>query len=591
MMKRPALAIPSDDPRGAVFLWSSRTSPSLRLAALLGSALTLAAGWQAPALAQVSPSRIVPETAAPPTKPDDASISLPQTQTSRAPAGSENLTVTLASVSVEGGRADLAPQVDEIVRPLQGRQVSVAELYDAASRIEGLYARAGQVLARATVPPQQLRDGSTFRIVIVEGFIQSIDDSALPASVRGPVRRRLAPLVGARGVTMRQIERRLLLAARVPGVSLRSTLVPGTEIGGAKLVLNADYAPLSGSVSAGNSLPDSFDTWSFDARMAANSVFGAGEQIYAFASTGTDFDLTTDSPLRRIAGIGAFIPLGSDGLTLNAEYIHADTNALVAAGELAVRGKLDRAALRLRYPLVLARRETLSIQGAFELVDERQTFPDFGVDLSLDRLRLLSLGLEWGKALSQGTTLGADLAFTQGFDDFGARNRADAVQSGVGLSRMGSRPDFTRLNARLSVSQQLGGNVRADAYLRGQASLTGALPASQQFSLDAADGLSGFTVGTISTDSGGTARLELATPQSLAPNFSATPYLFAAAGAGWVAQPTVLELGDVRGWSLGAGLRMQAARRIGVLAELAHSYTNILSSNQTRLTVGVSIGF
>ena len=187
-----------------------------------------------------------------------------------APLGSENLNVAIAGVSVEGGEVSLSVTVRKIAQTVEGRTATVTELYGVAAQIEALYARNGFILTRATVPPQDLKDGSTFRIVIIEGFIESIDDSSVPTAVRGPVAKRLASLVGARGLTLKQIERRVLIAARVPGVSLETTIVPGGQIGGAKLVLQTKYRPLEGGLSVNNRLSNAYDNWSFDAQVVAN---------------------------------------------------------------------------------------------------------------------------------------------------------------------------------------------------------------------------------------------------------------------------------------------------------------------------------
>ncbi len=543
-------------------------------------------------LAQTSaaPSRVVPQTVAPLQARPDGSIVLPETRVSRAPAGSEALSVRVERVEVTGGTADLASQIQAIVAPLGGRTATIAELYEAAAKIEALYAQTGRVLTRATVPPQELNNGSVFRIMIVEGFVEAVDVSAVPAKVRSAIERRLKPLVGAKGLTLPQIERHVLLAGRVPGVSLQSTLTPGSEVGGAVLVINSGYKPIDGSISINNRLGDAYRNWSFDGQLVLNSVLGQGEQIYAIASTAQDFEIFGDSPLRRIVGVGAIVPLWSDGLTLNGEYLHADTNPRVPVGALPVTGTLDQVATRLSYPVVLNRSESLNVTGSFVVLNESQEARGFSTVLSADKLRYATLGLDWAKAISPRNVVSADISIAKGFDAFGARNAADATRTGILLSRLGSEPDFAKVTAGASLRTGFAMGLELALTARGQASLSGALPSSAQFSLDAAEGLSGFDLGAINVDSGATGRAEVAYPVRQ-DGFAVTPYVFGAVGAGDIAQPTALERKSVNGWSLGGGLRGTVGQYISVNAELSRNHANIFTNNDTRLTTAVSFRF
>lgn len=298
------------------------------------------------------------------------------------------------------------------------------------------------------MPPKTLTDGSEVRIRIVEGAIETIDARAVPPRVRAIGTARAAKLVGRKGMTLEQIERHLLLAAHVPGVNLESVVVPGQDVGGAVLVLKAQWKPVAGMLAVDNRLSNSYDKANFDAQLVANSVLGLGEQVYGVVATASDFALFERGPLRRITDIGAIMPIGTDGLSLNAEYIHADTN-----------------------PKVPKRATT---------------------DCSLQRS-----GPTGHKPCKAGGILGIETSFTQGLDVFDARNAGDVKCSGgVLLSRFSSKPVFSKLH----------GTVTA----RGQVTLSGALPSSAQFPLDAGDGLSGFNLGSVNVDSGGTVRSGLA---------------------------------------------------------------------------------
>lgn len=550
-----------------------------------------ALGLESAAFAQEAPSRTVPDSVAPREKVYQSAIVLPDTRLSAAPDGSGDLKVDVGNIIVDGVDTDLAASIAKITSSVEGRNVSVAQLYEVASGIEAIYASSGRILTRATVPPQDLRDGGDFHIVMVEGFIEEVVFSKVPALVRGPIMRRLAGLIGLKGTKLSEIERRVLLAARVPGVRLTTTLVPGEQLGGARLILEVDHDPVQVTFGVDNSLSDAYDNWSVQAQVSANSLLGVGEQIYLLGMTTTDFDLIGGDPMRRIFGVSAVFPIGADGLDVTAEYLRADTNGTPASGAAAVAGAFDRIKVGLSYPLILSRRETLEVSGGIELINERQTASDFDVRLSQDKLRLLGVGLDWNKAVSRASTLIAHMRFTQGLDMLGARNQGDALLSGVSLSRQGSAPDFSKLGAELSLTQLLAADVNARIFLRGQASLSGALPSAVQFSMDGNEAVSGFSTGTISTDTGATARFDLSRTIQLGGGSWISPFVAAAAGTGQLSQPTAVEVRHPNAWSLSGGLRATIGGRLTLGAELARAHSNLFSKNQTRLSVSAAVQF
>ncbi|MBV9286828.1 MAG: ShlB/FhaC/HecB family hemolysin secretion/activation protein, partial [Hyphomicrobiales bacterium] len=192
----------------------------------------------------VAPSRVTPTTLAPPTGPTG-----PITITSPAglspPANAANLSVTVGKVSVEGGFPELAAETAVITARLSGRRVTVAEIFAAANAIEQAYAAHGYVLVRVALPPQQLKNGGTLRLVVIDGFVEGVDVKAVPERQRALVEARLASLIGKRHVTLAELERRLILASDVPGLVLSSTLARGAEPGGTLLVLEATWSPFA----------------------------------------------------------------------------------------------------------------------------------------------------------------------------------------------------------------------------------------------------------------------------------------------------------------------------------------------------------
>ena len=556
-----------------------------------------------PPAAGPSASRVAPQSIAPLKPGADGAITLPETISAQAPAGADQLTVTLAGVTVEGGSPPFSPEVARAIAAattgLPHHQIKVSDLYDAAARIEAAFAREGHVLTRVTLPPQRIVNDGTARFLIIDGFIEGVDVSHLPKSVREPVRRRVAPLVGQHGLTLAQIERRVLLAGDVPGVALRSTLLRGQAVGAATLVLEADYRPVSGSLMAENDLGAAYQYESFSAQVALNSLLGLGEQAYIQTSFGPDLGhLFSANTRRRLVGAGVIVPLGHSGLTLNPEFIRVDTTPRGDPSTPAVTGRYEKFSLRASYPLIRSRRQNLSLNGGLDLIVEDQAFRDFGFMINRDRLRVINLGATYNRALSNSLSLSTDGQLAFGLAGLGARGQAEANASFIPLSRQGSHPDFRKGTLRFQIDDQLGHGFNATSVTHAQASFTGALPSSQQISLDGNDGLSSFSQGTISVDSGVSERVELARMWATGGRLNplVTPYVFGALGYGRVSDPTILEAANVNSWAAGGGVRLLLSPSHTHLtsfatAEVSHGHVTNLNGDPTRVSLSLSFKF
>jgi hemolysin activation/secretion protein len=164
------------------------------------------------------------------------------------PQNASNLSVAISNVTVEGGFPELEAETAAIAAKIRGRRVTVAEIFAAANAIEQAYAAHGYVLVRIAVPPQQLKSGGQLRLVVIDGFVESLDVKGVPEKQRALVQARLASLIGRRHVTLPEIERRLILASDVPGLVLSSTIARGGRARWDPPCVGGDLEPRLGDV-------------------------------------------------------------------------------------------------------------------------------------------------------------------------------------------------------------------------------------------------------------------------------------------------------------------------------------------------------
>jgi hemolysin activation/secretion protein len=501
------------------------------------------------------------------------------------------LSVDLANVTLEGGFPEVAGKTEDVLARLRGHRVTLAQIYAAASQIEAIHARAGYVLARVAVPPQDLNDGGNLRIVMIDGFIEDVDVSHLPARIRNVVAERTAPLRGRRHLTLREIEQPLLIAAQVPGLSLKSTLLRGDQAGGTRVVLEGQQQPVSGSIGGDNQLHPSLGTYGVNAQVSLNSVLGLGEQIYGFVSSGYNLDRIFASDVReRVLGGGAVFGLGDGRFTINPEVTFSRTRPTPELTAPLTTGDLRRLTLRLGDTLIKTRLESLDITAAVEQIDETNTVPGFDEQISHDRYMAARLGTAYAQTASSIGYWSITANLSHGLGGIGSLSLADVGH----FSRTGASDSFTKFNAQFSDTMPLTKSIDFRIYANGQSTFGHAVFRAEQFALEGATAVSAYVGGETAVDEGITARMELggrvATRAGKDP-VSVAPYIFAAGGTGRIDQPTAVEPGSVRAAAFGLGLRANLARpALSLNVEFAHGISNyavIGTANRVNFTTSL----
>jgi hemolysin activation/secretion protein len=547
----------------------------------VGMLVGSAAGLAQTAPNQPAPSQVTPQTLRPRAVPDDQAIVMPKPSATTPAGGNSSLTVEIGDAQTQGAFPELAAASEAVIAKIGHRRLSVVQIYAAASELEKIYGEAGYPLVRIVVPPQNLVDHGPLRLVVVDGFIESIDVARVPAGAQEAVARRTAELVNRQHLKLVEIERSLLIAGEVPGLKLKSTLARGSREGGVKLLLEGEHDLITGSIGIDNRLSSSLGTWQLRGAIALNNALGAGEQVYASAGSGTNLRSAVEgtSPL-IIYGGGAIIPIGVDGVTINPEYTHSTTRTVQTPGVPASLGTFERYALRLRAPISLTRKASLYANFSLEEVDQQIAAPDFGVTLNHDHYRVFRAGPDYATTLPSGAGLQIGALMSAGL---GGRNEFDALASGVPLSRLGARPEFAKLTGNVRFSQPLPANFRLD--LVGTAQVTAGKPMlrPEQMALDGNDAVSAFASGSFSADQGLTLRGEVSRPFAVGLggfNATASPYVFGAAGRGWLANATSVEQSVFNAGALGLGVRgtIDAAAgepRPSLALEVARGFTDL----------------
>jgi hemolysin activation/secretion protein len=496
-------------------------------------------------------------------------FALPGTPGLATPPGAEKLFVKLAGVTVKGGFPALAEATKELEAKLTGHPVSGADVFAAARDLEAAYAKAGYVLVRVILPPQQLVNGARLKLVVVDGYIERIETKGVPERVRDRILTLVGPLTGRRSLMLTEIERRVLLAGDTPGVVLRSTLSPGKAEGATILVIDGSYQAVSETLTADNTLSKQLGRSEVGVGLDFNSVAGLGELVYLRANgdpDGGDNGFFETYPRNRTLAGGFVVPTWVDGLTFNAEFTDARTTPLeTEAGVPPETDTFQRLSLRLRYAWLRGRNANFNSELAFDAQEERLSLfpgPDL-VPFQLDRLRIVRFANDGDVLTPWGATISGRATASFGIDGLGARTAADASPL-LPLTRAGADAEFQKFDVTLNYNQTLIDHLVLALSARAQTSFNAPLLRSEQIGIANTTGLSAFDTGTIVGDQGYVVRGELQSPWSLPVQnpflgqtlgVVAAPYMFGAYGEVFLEEPEVGEVPVIHASSFGVGIR------------------------------------
>ena len=155
-------------------------------------------------------------------------------------------------LNVTGASAFTQAELLKVADFEPGRKMNLRALYVMVHKITQHYRQAGFLVARAYLPAQEVRDG-VVTIAVLEGHYGQIalnNTSSLDSKVP---RNLLSGLNPGDVIAVEPLEDRLLRLSDVPGVQVRSTLVPGVSVGLSDLMVEVKPGALvSGSVDADN---------------------------------------------------------------------------------------------------------------------------------------------------------------------------------------------------------------------------------------------------------------------------------------------------------------------------------------------------
>lgn len=442
------------------------------------------------------------------------------------PEKASEIKLTLQGVIFEGRTALPETELVTLYEPLLGKDVTLLEVYELADAVTAAYRNAGYILSRAIVPPQRIKSGM-ITIRIVEGYINRVIIEGEQGSVVDLLDTYADKIQASRPLHIDDLERYLLLANDIPGISAQSVLRPAPDTpGAANLVLKVALKPVDAALSLDNRGSRYVGPYQVTASVAENTLLGGAER--------TNLRVVTANPLgtgqRRelaYANLSHRRLIGDEGTSIGVSLGYSRSQPGHTLKVQEVKGRSLTLGITGAHPFIRTRGENLSAQAGLSYSNARTDL--LGERLSEDKLRSASLGLTYDfiDRFSGITLVGATLV--QGLPVLGSTDRSSANPS-----RADGRDDFTKITARASRVQKISGPVNLLVAASGQVSAD-ALLSAEEFGIGGSEFGRGYDASEVTGEHGIAAKVELqygrAVNMAWLQNYQA--YAFYDVGAVW----------------------------------------------------------
>ncbi|MBI5329232.1 MAG: ShlB/FhaC/HecB family hemolysin secretion/activation protein [Betaproteobacteria bacterium] len=419
--------------------------------------------------------------------------------------------ILVKSFRVSGNLAVPAADLGERLRPWVGRELSMANLMQAVQDVTQIYRDRGYILARAYLPSQEVNDG-VIEIAVLEGrldrvVVQPQDEVRIRDDVLVETIRNALPEQGQ--IRVDDLDHGLRILNDLPGLDVRSLLVPGEDVGTTAIHLEVEEGPLiSGLAGVDNQGGRYTGSATGYASFDLNDPSGRGDQgSLRFAQ----------SSGLRYARIGYLVPVGRSGLKLGLAHAHTRYRLCCEFQSLDATGKAATTSAGLT--LALHRSRPAHLSASLNL-NAKKFLNRTGAGVSSDKtLNSLDLGLDG--ALFQGELRNTQSRFRASVTL--GRVNLDGWQPDRDADRTTARThgDFAKADWHLSHLRPLGA-VDLFAAFSGQLASKN-LDSAEKFSLGGARGVRAYPLGEATGDEGWLLNLELRKP--LGPDWQVSTFI------------------------------------------------------------------
>ena len=360
------------------------------------------------------------------------------------PPAASGITFRLSDIAVVGNTAISDEDLRMLYAASLGTEISVGELFSIANDITALYGQRGYPLSRAIVPAQEIGGQGVVRLQVIEGYVDKVIVEG--AAAKNPlVQQHGRKITGERPISNQTLERHLLLANDLPGISVESVLRSGEAVGGTTVILQTEpEKPFQFSITADNRGSEAVGPLQLDAKLVfANLIAPNSETSLRFVNAAASKELLYLTAEQRFV-------LNSEGteLSFGLQRSNSEPGTQIFKN-IELEASATTAFLTLTHPLIRSRTKNLEVHGTFEARNSETL--SLGLPLSQDRVRSLRFGFDFDNTDKVGGLNTVSVEISKGLSKLGASDVGDPLKS-----RQFGEINYSKVNLDMSRTQQLG---------------------------------------------------------------------------------------------------------------------------------------
>ena len=384
-----------------------------------------------------------------------------------------------------------------LLTPYIGQDLDLAGLDQAAGVISQYYRSKGYFVARAYLPAQEVASGN-LEIAVIEGRLGAIKFKRSGTTRLTDARAEsLLANAAPAGAPIREqnIERGLMLLNDLPGIEVKSTLIPGATPGTSDLVVETTEGSLLGGSIDGDNFGNKYTgTARVGATVNLNDPLGIGDQLVVRV-------LTTGVGLKH-GRVAYSAPVGDMGTKLGVALSRLDYRLGKDFAALNAIGKSSIVSLFAVQPVIRSRNNNLYATATYD--SKRLTDDQLGANVTNKKIGVFGLGLsgDMRDGLGGGGLTAGSLSLARGSIDL-AGNANFAANDALTARTAGT---YSKINYNASRLQRIDDVWSVYANFTGQ-SANKNLDSSEKFVLGGM-GVRAYPQGEASGDSGSLFNLE-----------------------------------------------------------------------------------
>ncbi len=518
--------------------------------------------------AQISPSTIEPgriekRFEAPKASPTSR-VEAPAAPATAAGANRIKKSFNLKSVEVTGNTVYDTAALESIWSGKIGTTVSQQDAAEIARSITSKYRADGYVLSQAVI---RGASNGELKLQVVEGFVNNVFIEGDEVETNRQLISKYAEKIKAiRPLNTKDLERYLLLADDLPGITSRGVIRPSPDtFGAADLVIQVKKKVFDASFTTDNRGTVFLGRHQHQATVAANDLFGLYERTLLRGIVA--------SPIQelRFFDIQHEQQIGNEGTKILAYAGFTRTEPGDVLKPLDIEGESDNYRLSVSHPFLRSRKENLSGRFTFDARNSQTDVLTFRQ--SRDKIRSARLGGSFDYADTLDGVSLADAELSQGLDIFGATN------DGAGRTRTDGEHSYTKFNLDLSRIQNLPRGFSILTAVSGQYAFD-ALLASEEFGIGGVGFGQAYDSSELTGDHGLAGKIELRYGHDVNASFlqAFQLYTYYDVGSVWN-KNTPVGVNDKESLAdVGFGIRMNMNQNFSGYAEVGFPLTRDVAS-------------